>query len=647
MRTPRSPGPLPLPQPQPSAGPPRLPARDPGRSASASGTVLVPLPGSSVRDTDEDRAPLARRGDEEGLNALSRRCNAASGVRDRRKPGSSFRAGVLVLATAAVVVGTGCMGTVGDPRGGWEPSPGPVDPTVEPPGLTPEDNPDELDADELFACTPETDLGGGTRPRLWRLTSSQFRYTHLGSRRVRDRVERRLTLDGIPQTSRFVNYASNRGMDEPTFEGMWFVATEMAAFEVGERHFPECGEEGQPELPGLDCYRGYLRGKLRQWFRRPPTDAEVDRYAQRIVDAVPSLGPTQAAILGMSTALASPEALFRWEVGDGTTLPDGRRQLGPWELANALAFSLTREGPDDELSAAAAEGRLGTPDQVRPHVERLLGLPAESATLRRFLREYTRYHEAGETFKDDDHLRTQRRADPDFKYRPQDDVAATDEWVRELLAEPTDFVGQLLTRDIGTAPDRAGLLTQNSMLIRYSEFYRTDPIRRGEFITRSLLCVDLPDIPLDVVADISTDPAMTLRERLAEHSSNPGCAGCHQHLDGIGLGLERFDDFGRHRTMEAGRPLDTTGELVGSDVDGTFDGPVELSERLAGSDQVRRCVLRHAFRFTLGRNERQEDACSLSAMEDAYLDSDGNLVEALVALFLSDAFLTRNPELDR
>jgi len=52
------------------------------------------LPIASRSTTRGFPTPL---GDEEGLNALSRRRNAASGVRDRRKPGSSFRAGVLAL----------------------------------------------------------------------------------------------------------------------------------------------------------------------------------------------------------------------------------------------------------------------------------------------------------------------------------------------------------------------------------------------------------------------------------------------------------------------------------------------------------------------------------------------------------------------
>ena len=44
--------------------------------------------------------------------------------------------------------------------------------------------------------------------------------------------------------------------------------------------------------------------------------------------------------------------------------------------------------------------------------------------------------------------------------------------------------------------------------------------------------------------------ALTLRERLSEHRSNPACASCHQRIDPIGFGLENYDVLGRWRTKE-------------------------------------------------------------------------------------------------
>ncbi len=68
-----------------------------------------------------------------------------------------------------------------------------------------------------------------------------------------------------------------------------------------------------------------------------------------------------------------------------------------------------------------------------------------------------------------------------------------------------------------------------------------------------------------------------MRQRLAEHRANPVCASCHKLMDPVGFALENYDAIGRFRTVEAGVPIDTSGELC----DGTkFDGPSELEEVL-------------------------------------------------------------------
>jgi hypothetical protein len=65
----------------------------------------------------------------------------------------------------------------------------------------------------------------------------------------------------------------------------------------------------------------------------------------------------------------------------------------------------------------------------------------------------------------------------------------------------------------------------------------------------------------------------TLRERLAQHRSDPACANCHSRIDPLGFALENFDVLGRWRTEDAGKPIDAKGELP----DGTvFEGPDQL-----------------------------------------------------------------------
>ena len=68
---------------------------------------------------------------------------------------------------------------------------------------------------------------------------------------------------------------------------------------------------------------------------------------------------------------------------------------------------------------------------------------------------------------------------------------------------------------------------------------------------------------------------------------NPECASCHNLMDTLGYGFESFDDMGRYRTTENNINIDDSGELVGTDIDGAFKGPIELAQRLASSPRCR------------------------------------------------------------
>jgi hypothetical protein len=67
-----------------------------------------------------------------------------------------------------------------------------------------------------------------------------------------------------------------------------------------------------------------------------------------------------------------------------------------------------------------------------------------------------------------------------------------------------------------------------------------------------------------------------------------------------GLAFEHYDELGRYRDTENGKPIDSTGELTDSDVAGPFEDGLELAGMLAESDEVGACVVRQYFRFALG-----------------------------------------------
>ena len=112
-------------------------------------------------------------------------------------------------------------------------------------------------------------------------------------------------------------------------------------------------------------------------------------------------------------------------------------------------------------------------------------------------------------------------------------------------------------------------------------------------------------------------------------------------MDPVGLGFEHFDAVGRWRDNENNLPIDATGNLVATDVDGAFDGAAALADKLAGSEQVADCMTKVWTRFTLGRSETPEDACSLEKAKQTFATANQDIKQLVVALTQTDAFLYR------
>ncbi|MFN8742799.1 MAG: DUF1588 domain-containing protein [Pirellula sp.] len=197
-------------------------------------------------------------------------------------------------------------------------------------------------------------------------------------------------------------------------------------------------------------------------------------------------------------------------------------------------------------------------------------------------------------------------------------------------------------------PNRAGMLTHPAWLIAHSLNDSTDPIRRGKWVRERLLGGVIPDIPITVDASIPEDDSKTLRERL-NNTERSECWRCHKKMNPLGYAFEIYDDFGRYRTEESlgnknTKPVNSKSELVGTgekELDGGFKDALELIDRLAESDKVRQCMIRHVFRYFLGRNEMLSDSKTLISAERAYLESGGSFKALLISILSSDSFLYR------
>ena len=197
-------------------------------------------------------------------------------------------------------------------------------------------------------------------------------------------------------------------------------------------------------------------------------------------------------------------------------------------------------------------------------------------------------------------------------------------------------------------PHRAGMLTHPAWLIAHSLNDSTDPIRRGKWVRERLLGGVIPDIPITVDASIPEDHTKTLRERL-QKTEKAECWRCHKKMNPVGYAFEIYDDFGRHRSEEIlgqgdTKPVNSRSELVDTgeqELDGEFKDALELIHRLSESDKVRQCMIRHVFRYFMGRNETLADSKTLISADRAYLESGGSFKALLISLLSSDSFLYR------
>jgi hypothetical protein len=216
-----------------------------------------------------------------------------------------------------------------------------------------------------------------------------------------------------------------------------------------------------------------------------------------------------------------------------------------------------------------------------------------------------------------------------------------------------------------TVPNRKGILTHPAWLLAHSQNTETDPVRRGRWIREKLLAGRVPDVPITVDAQIPEDHHRTLRERLDSVTGQDACWKCHQQMNPLGLPFEIFDDFGRYRTQEnlehaenlikpgdgktsanvyKTKTVNATGQLTGTGdpaLDGEVKNAFDLIDRLAKSKRVRQSIIRHAFRYFMGRNEMLSDSETLIDADRAYVESGGSFKAVVVSILTSDSFRYR------
>ncbi|HEX6765484.1 MAG TPA: DUF1592 domain-containing protein [Polyangiaceae bacterium] len=397
-------------------------------------------------------------------------------------------------------------------------------------------------------------------------------------------------------------------------------------------------------------------------FRRPLTTEETTRLTTLF-----SQGPTLVASgdsfkdgvrLVVEAVLQSPKFLYRNELGDETNA-DGLIVLDDWEIASRLSFFLWNSIPDGALLDAAESGELSSEDGVRTTVTRLLADPKALATIVSFHAQawqFARFSRIGpdaDTYPDAPaDLAT--RVDASAR-RFVEEVARENGGLSEFLTAPYAFAdselaplygksvsGNALTRVDFTAGERKGFLMQLGFLASHAYAIKTDPIHRGLFVLRDLLCRTIPDPPAgasQTPLPETDEPIETTREEISLLTGQDLCLGCHIDINAPGFAFESFDAVGAARTLENDTPVDTTGELTLDGNTVTFADAGELVEALAQSSEAKSCYAGKWLSFAYGRRLASDDEPSRTALSTEPLGVE----DTARAVATTRAFLFRAP----
>ena len=170
--------------------------------------------------------------------------------------------------------------------------------------------------------------------------------------------------------------------------------------------------------------------------------------------------------------------------------------------------------------------------------------------------------------------------------------------------------------DLEDYSPRVGLLGHASILGLNAHAVSSSPTLRGKAVRNILLCQLIPAPPVNVDTSIPepSGTTNTMRERVAEHLTDPSCAGCHRLTDPIGLGLENFDGIGRWRDYDNGEIIDPSGDLDGAE----FVTPYELGDAIRNHRQFVPCVVRTLNRYATGRMETSEERAWLETLVERF-----------------------------
>jgi hypothetical protein len=418
-------------------------------------------------------------------------------------------------------------------------------------------------------------------------------------------------------------------------------------------------------LGDLAQARECLKRFANRAWRRPVTQAEIDRYMQLIQSELAAGENFRSAYMAAMLGILVSKNFYYLEEG---SVQEPRDRVNDWELASRLSYFLWGSMPDDALFAAAQANTLHDPQALRTQLARMVADPKTNRFTESFARQWLQLDKVG-MFPPD------RSLYPDY-----------DKWLeKSMVLETTRFFAEVFSQNLSlrefldsnwtvvnprlathyqmTPPTqsdfqrvtlrpedhRGGLLTQASVLSLTSDGTRHRPVHRGVWVSESIFGKTPPPPPPNVepIAPKPVDaPKATIRMQVEAHATNANCAACHRNIDPLGFAFDNFDAIGRWRTEEviptgsgANPPVNASGALA----DGrTYRTPEEFKQLLVQDiDRFAEAFVANLATFALRRAMTIDDTDAIKGIVQASKQDDYRMKTVLEQFVLSDLFQKR------
>ncbi|HEY8946138.1 MAG TPA: DUF1592 domain-containing protein [Polyangiaceae bacterium] len=401
----------------------------------------------------------------------------------------------------------------------------------------------------------------------------------------------------------------------------------------------------------------FIKSFGRRAYRRPLTTDEEQRYQMLFAKGAEVFKSGNAFVDGaqlvIEAVLQSPHFVYRTELGtDGTP-------LSSYEVAAKLSLLLRNTAPDDALLTAAQSGEFDAPEKIVSKAQQMLEEPATQASFTRFHAELLGMTRYGSIDKDTTLFKNYTEelnaqfiaADEAFVNR----IFTQGLGFRDLVTSTVGFVNGAIApyygvtangsgmTEVDLGAQRPGFFTRLGFLAYNASRRDPDPIHRGVDINGRILCAAPPPPSGEVPQLPNPMPNQTNRERVNAHTG-PGTCGesCHGLIiNPVGFAFENFDAIGQYRTMDNGKPVDSSGAYAFIDGVKEFANGNELLQLIANSGQAHACYASQLVEFSLNRDVVESDRALVTALKTTSMAPNGSVKKLAMAVIGDASFRVR------